>query len=118
MVIAAALAQLLRAEGLQFACGKGLQGIAHRGLPGIVIDRDARGLHGAERAHAHAPGQQRGDPLLRQFLHGLEAIAVLMPAVGQHAHIADGPVFHAGQGIDVAVAEVGAGRGFQPAGRV
>ena len=44
MVIAAAPAQLLRAEGLQFACGKGLQGIAHRGLPGIVIDRDARSL--------------------------------------------------------------------------
>jgi len=118
MVVAAAPAKLLGAESLEFAFGKGLQGIAHCGLTGIVIHRDARRLHGVERAHAHAASQQRADALRGQFLHGLEAIAVLMSAVGQHAHIADGPVFHKGQSIGVTVAEMCAGHSFQAAGRI
>lgn len=66
----AAAAGVFHGEGRQLSFAESLHGRAHGGIIAREVNLDAHLIEAHERTHAHAPGQQRVDPVLGQILDG------------------------------------------------
>ena len=80
------------------------------------VNLDAHLIEAHERAHAHAPGQQRVDSVLGQILDGRQAAALLVRQGWKGGMPGHRAVFQLHDGVQVAMTEMHAHAGIQAAG--
>lgn len=118
MMSASASAQIAGAEFLQSAVDVGLQHILHRQKAGCIKNTDAHLMHGVQRTHSHASGNEHTDASVRQSLYGNNTAAMLMPLIVFDADIKNPTVLNTGHRIGVTVAEMSAGNGLKTGGSI
>ena len=75
-------------------------------------------MHGVQRAHSHASGDEHLNALVRQSLHGHDAAALIMTFIIFNGHVKNPTVLNACHGIGVSMTEMRAGTGVQTGGSV